>query len=76
MIKAVNRFPNALSSTFSAVGYVDGKPTLIFVLCMLMRCVSGTGGALLTVSSTSILLKAKSYSNATIFVSMIYIIHR
>ena len=72
MIKAVNIFQNALSSTFSAVGYINGKPTLIFMLCMLMRCVSGTGGALLAVSSTSILLKAKSYSNATVFVSMIY----
>ena len=46
------------------------QPEALFILFSVLRAVSGSGAVLLNVSCTAILMQSKSYSNATLFVSL------
>lgn len=47
------------------------QPELLFALFAIMRAMSEYGAVLLNVSSTALLMQSKSYTNATMFVSII-----
>ena len=52
------------------VGRVFETPWILFISFVTIRTVSGSRAVLLNVSSTAILMPSKSYSNATVFVSL------